>query len=199
MSARKSKSCASWSGRRFFAASTAPSIRVSSSACSGRPGLTGGIDEESAEQVQKLVPGRARDRPARGQLFVRYQDLLDHDPGSWRGLLQPAQVLLRVTQSVGVVDAQSSDHAGRQPAQNHAVCGQKNVLVLDANRGQGVDVEESPVVKLRAAGTPPGQAIVLAFEQLMQELTVRIGCGDQAARILVLIRVRIDRQHLLVI
>src|SRR5207302_3636645 len=104
--------------------------------------LAGGIDEESAEQVQKLVPGRARDRPARGQLFVRCQDLLDYDPGSWRRLLQAAQVLLRVAQTVGVVDAQSSDHTGGQPAQNHAVCGQKNVLVLDANRSQGVDVEE---------------------------------------------------------
>ncbi len=47
----------------------------------GQRFLAVGIHKQTAGLVEKIVAGRAGDRPGRGQGFARLQNLLDNDPG----------------------------------------------------------------------------------------------------------------------
>jgi len=78
--------------------------------------LTGGVDEDAAYLVQRVVAGRPRDRPRSGQRLTRLQDLLHDQPGPRRAVGQPVQVPAGIGQTVRVVDPQALDRAALDPA-----------------------------------------------------------------------------------
>ena len=61
-------------------------------------------------------------------------------------LAQPRQVLERIDQAVGVVDAQAVDAVVAHPSRDLLVGRVEDGRVLDAQAGQGDDGEEAPVV-----------------------------------------------------
>jgi hypothetical protein len=133
----------------------------------GHGRLAGRVDEEAAHQAQRLVAGGAVDRPGRRQFLVRAEDLLHHDPRVRRRLAQPSQVLARVGQAVRVVHADAGDLQVVGPAEDRRVHGLEHDRVLDADRGEGVDVEEPPVVEVRVGPPPVDQPVVLALVHLL--------------------------------
>src|SRR5262249_60243409 len=85
------------------------------------------------------------------------------DPARGRGgggvLLRRLQVFLGVERAGGVVDAQPGDLALAPRAQDQLVGGGGDPLLLHAQGGQLVDVEEPPVVDLVGGDAPEGQAV----------------------------------------
>src|SRR5438874_7795964 len=108
------------------------------------------IHKKAVEIVEEFVPDRALDFPLRAQLLVRRHDLLRHHiEGLLAGmafLLDPLEVASGIEQAVGVIDAQAADTPLVDQLEPETVYGAKDVAVLDANRGELVDVEEAPVV-----------------------------------------------------
>ena len=75
----------------------------------------GRIDEQSSDQVQKVVTGGALDRPRCAQLFAAKEDLLGHNPAIGARRPQALKVFQRIAQSVGMIDSQSRQAAVRDP------------------------------------------------------------------------------------
>ena len=76
-------------------------------------------------------------------------------------LLETPEVLVRVVEAVGVVDAQPVELPLRQQPEDQAVGGLEDVLTLHAEGGQVVDVEEPSIIDLVGGHPPEGQAIAL--------------------------------------
>ena len=127
------------------------------------------VDEHPADLAQRLVPGRAVDRPRHGQLLADAEDLLHQQPplGPDRRA-QPPRVAAGVGQAVRVVHAQPVDLARLHPAQHLAVRGREHLRVLDADGRECRDVEEPPVGQLRCATFPRRQPVVLALVHLLR-------------------------------
>ena len=70
--------------------------------------FAGGINEQTGDAVEKIIAGRAGDRPVGGQFLAGFENFLDRDPGAGRGLTQSVQVLFRIVQAVRVINAQAS-------------------------------------------------------------------------------------------
>src|SRR5207249_1826281 len=70
--------------------------------------LTGGIDEQTIDLVEKIVASRSVDRPARGKRFVRGENLLGDDV-SYASLAQLGEISPRIVQAIGMIDAQTRD------------------------------------------------------------------------------------------
>ena len=64
-----------------------------------------------------------------------------------------------------MVDPQGVDDSVSHEVEDEAVASGEDVGILDADRGQGADVEEPPVVDLLVADLPVGQAVVLAVDE----------------------------------
>ena len=126
------------------------------------------VDEHPADLAQRLVPGRAVDRPRHGQLLADAEDLLHQQPavGPDRRA-QPARVAAGVGQAVRVVHPQPVDLARLHPAQHLGVRGREHLRVLDADGRECRDVEEPPVGQLRCAALPRRQPVVLALVHLL--------------------------------
>ena len=137
--------------------------------------LAGGVDEEAADPVDEVVAGRARHRPRRREPLAGLEDLLHHHPGVGAGLAcEAAQVALRVAQAVGMVDAQPVHHAPVEPGEDQLMGVEEDRLVLHAQGGQGVDVEEPAVVELPPGGAPEGQPVVLPLQQGVEPVGVGV-------------------------
>ena len=149
------------------------------------------VDEHPADLAQRLVPGRAVDRPRHRQLLADAEDLLHQQPavGPDRRA-QPAHVAAGVGQAVRVVHPQPVDLARLHPAQHLAVRGREHLRVLDADGRERRDVEEPPVGQLRRAALPRGEAVVLAGVHL----------GRTCPRAVATVRgARCDREGVLVV
>lgn len=141
----------------------------------------GGRVQQRADLVHEVIAGGAVGGPARVDALVIGQDLF-HDqigfggqasPRARRRRLgqrraQPAQVGARRGQAVDVVDTQPVEQAFAVQAQGQGVHGVEYDVVLDPHANQLVDFEEAPPVDLVGRGAPPGQAVMLAFQQLVQ-------------------------------
>src|SRR5262249_16851938 len=67
-----------------------------------------------------------------------------------------------------VIEPQPVQATLRNKATDKSMNGIEGAAVLDAQSGQRVDVEKSPVVDLAAGKSPMRESIVLALEQVMQ-------------------------------
>ena len=126
------------------------------------------VDEDAGEHVDEAIAGGAVDRPVLGQVLVVREDLLHHDPWADEGLVQPLQILARIGQPIGMVDAQAIDAAALGEPADQAVRRLEHRAVLDADAGEVGDLEEAPVVDLVRRHAPVGEPVVLALEQAMQ-------------------------------
>ena len=105
--------------------------------------------------------------PGDRQGLIRGEDLLRGDPGSVSGLRQVVEITGGIGQAIGVVDPQGVDHPHAQQIQDELVGAGENLRVLHADRGEGADVEEAPIVGLLVADLPVGQPVVLAVDEHM--------------------------------
>ncbi len=144
--------------------------------CPGR--LCVAAQEQPAGQGRELVAGGAVHGPAVGELLVRLQDLLDHDPGLGRRLPEPAGVGLGVEQTVRVVDAQALDLALFNPLQRERMGRVEDLGALYPKSGQRVDVEETPVVEVLTGGTPVREAVVLPLQEGVELVVVLVHFGQ---------------------
>ena len=70
-----------------------------------------------------------------------------------------------IRQAVGVIDSQGIDRSRAQQIEDELVGAGEHLGILHADRGEGSDVEEAPVVRLRVADLPVGEPIVLAVDE----------------------------------
>ena len=151
------------------------------------PLLRARVDQQSVRDRGEAVAGRAVHRPRLGQALVPGEDLLRHHPqragraparrrceveeGRPRvAALQPVEVAGRIVEPVGVIDAQAVDLARRDELEHEAVGRIEDRLVLHAEGGEVVDVEEAPVVDLVGGDAPEREPVRLRFQQLVQML-----------------------------
>ena len=151
----------------------------------GRSSASRGVDEEAVHDVREAVAGGAVNGPASGHALVAGGDLLgdqvERPPRAACGgfadgrvaLLQAAEIAGRVVQPVGVVDAQAVHAPLREQLEDQAMGGLEHRLVLHAQRGELVDIEEAAVVDLVGRDAPVRQAIRLRLEQLVQRVEAR--------------------------
>ena len=92
---------------------------------------------------------------------------------------QALAIAARVVHAVDVVEAHALDLALGDQAQQQAVGGLEHLGPLHAQASQLVDVEEAPVVDLRARDPPVGEAIGLVLQQRMERLE-RLGQAGRA-------------------
>ena len=130
-----------------------------------QPGGATGVDLELVDAPGGVVPRCAGHVPAHRQGLVGGEDLLGRDPGAAGGLGQVVEVAGGVRQAVGVVDPQGIDRSLAQQVEDELVGAGEDLGVLHPDRGQGADVEEAPVVRLRVADLPVGEPVVLAPDQ----------------------------------
>ena len=90
----------------------------------------GGVDEEPGQQVGEAVAGLAVHRPVAGQLLVLGEDLLHHDPAPREKPREPLEILPRIGEAVGMVDAHAVDAAAPREARRECMRGREHVRVL---------------------------------------------------------------------
>ena len=83
-------------------------------------------------------------------------------------VLQPREILGRVVQAVGVVDAQAVDLAGGGQVEREALRRLEHARVFHAQAGELVDVEEAPVVDLVGGHPPEREPVGLRLVQRVQ-------------------------------
>ena len=130
----------------------------------GQVAGTVGVAVQRRDAPGRVVAGGAGHGPVGGELLVALQDLLRADPGAAGGHRQPAQVAARVGQTVGVVDAERVDVPGVEQIQQQRVGGVEDRGVLDADRHQGVDVEEAAEVQLLVGDLPVREPVELLLD-----------------------------------
>src|SRR5262245_28424340 len=83
-------------------------------------------------------------------------------------VVQPSEILMRVSQAVDMVEAQALQLPVRKEPAHQSMDGGKGGGVLHAQARKAVDVEEAPVIDLAAGQLPMGEAVILPLEQAMQ-------------------------------
>ena len=134
------------------------------------------VDEQARDHIEPFVAGGAGDAGKARQPLPVGEDLFDHhvEFAAAGGLahldqsLQPAEILMRVAQAVDVVEPQALQPPLRDQTADERVHGLERAGVLDAQPGERIDVEKTPVVDLAAGQPPMRQPIVLALEQMVQ-------------------------------
>ena len=84
--------------------------------------------------------------------------------------LEAFEILLRIVQPVGMVDAQSVQLAVGEHAEDQLVRRREDVFSLHAQRGEIVDVEETPIVDLVGGDAPERQPKGLVVEQAVKQV-----------------------------
>ena len=130
-----------------------------------QPGGTGGIHLELVDPPGGVIAGGPGHRPGGGQGLTGGEDLLRRDPRPPGGLGQLGEVAARVGQTIGMVHSQGADDPCPHEFQDEAMAACEDVGVLDPDRGQRADVEETSVVDLLIADLPVGQPVVLALDE----------------------------------
>ena len=134
--------------------------------------LAAGIDEERGHVVRELVARRPLDRPVARSVLARLEDLLDPDVGD-TALAQPLEVLARIREPVGMVDAQPVDEAVADELEDLRVRDLEDLRVLDAHAGELVDVEEAAV--------PAGRRIEVEERRAQLRVATRSGFSSEVA------------------
>ena len=82
------------------------------------------------------------------------EDLLDHDPAPREKPREPLEVLPRIGEAVGMVDAHAVDPAAPREPRSERMRGREHVRVLGPQAGEVGDLEEAPVVDLVGGDAP---------------------------------------------
>ncbi len=156
----------------------------------GQRRFAGGVVENGGHLVHEVVPGGAVGAPGGRQAFVREQDLLDPDdrfrvaqgggprvPDLVQPLAQLGAIAAGVGETVDMVDPHAVDQPFGVQAQHRLVSRLEHLRHFLAHPGQPVDVEEAAPVDLVGRGAPPGQAVGLPLQQVVEPRTAFVGIG----------------------
>src|SRR5581483_3089399 len=100
------------------------------------------VDEESGRVVRELVTGGALHRPVRAQRLAGLEDLLHPDPlGAARA--EPLEVLARIRESVGMIDAKAFHQPVCDELERLGMRCLEDLRILHAHTGELTDVEEA--------------------------------------------------------
>src|SRR5216683_120774 len=140
--------------------------------------LAGGIMQDRAGRIHKVVAGGAVGAPALRKLFARGQDLLHHDIGAFTGVAvlgqlfkarsQFSTVRVRLGQSVDVIDTHAVDNSRGIEAKNFCVHGFERLFIVHAQGDEAVDVKEAAPIDQIVGRAPPAEPIVLTLKQAVQ-------------------------------
>jgi len=135
-----------------------------------------GVDEQAVDEAEEVVARGAGDGPVFGEGFIAGEDLLDDDEeagrfrcGAGDAAAEAAEVGGGVVEPVEVVDAQASDLALADEAEDEGVGGLEDAGILDAYADEVVDGEEAAVVDLLGGGFPEGEPVGLIGEDPVEE------------------------------
>ena len=134
------------------------------------------IEKHARNDVEPLIAGRPRNAGKTRQALAFGKYFFNHKvkpaaAGRLSSLDQarePPEILMRIAQPVDVVEAQPLQSAVRDQPRDQTMNGLERTGVLDAQAGERIDVEKSPIVDIAAGKPPMGKPVVLAFQQMMQ-------------------------------
>ena len=133
--------------------------------------LVAAVHEQVVHDAGEFVAGRPVYGPVGWELFVRPENLFDHQVhrapagvGSraaeiGRPRLQPPQVVAGREQAVDVIDPQPGRRAAREQLQHEPVHLVEDHGVFNSHGGKLIDVEETPVVDFLGRDVPVGQPV----------------------------------------
>jgi len=136
------------------------------------------LHEEAVADVQKVVAAGAFNGPAGAEELSGFEDFLADDPGFGSAFAEAREVLKRIAEAVGMVDAYAVEYATIEPIEDAAMGGVKNMRSLDANANEGVDVEEATVAKFLVSSAPVGETVVLLIQDFVESVVISIEFGD---------------------
>ncbi len=136
---------------------------------------------QRVDLVHEIVAGRAVGLPLPAQLLVSRQDFFDDEISRALGRIrrplgfqavEPRAQLPAVgpglRQAVDMIDTHAIDQALRVEPEHGCVHGIEDFVDLDAQGNQIVDVEKAPPVDLVVGQAPPGEAVILILQDLVQ-------------------------------
>ncbi len=116
--------------------------------------------------------------PRRGQLLATIEDFLHDHVGTSGGVAQPLEIVLRVRQTIDVVDPQAVDRAAGDQLEDQPMGVDEDPFVLHAQAHQRLDIEEPTVGQLLGSGPPVRQAVVLSLQEGVEGVQVLVGRLD---------------------
>src|SRR5262245_26765809 len=131
--------------------------------------LTGRVNEQSIDGERVVVTRSAMYRPIVRQMLVSPENLFDDEivlrvPEGGELASQPAQIAARIVEAVRMVDAKTLDLSFGDQLEQAAMGRVEHCIVLGAQAGEIIDVEEPPVVDLIGCHAPVREPVRLALE-----------------------------------
>ncbi len=77
-----------------------------------------------------------------------------------------------------MIDPQPVEHALVHPLEHAEMCVLKDLFIFNPQADERVDIEEPPVSQIAIGAAPPGEPVVLHFEQRVQRIGVAVHVGD---------------------
>src|SRR3984957_17000043 len=130
-------------------------------------GRGGRVDEETVEQIGKVVTCSPMHGPIRRQRLIAGQNLFNHYVTGAAGGDLP-EVLCGIEQPVRMIDSQSVDFALPHQFHDEAVRSLEDARIFHAQTGEIVDVKKTPVVNIVGCDPPIPQPERLRLDQFMQ-------------------------------
>jgi hypothetical protein len=136
------------------------------------------MHQEAVANVEEVVAAGAFDGPVGTEEFAGLENLLAYDPGFGSIFSKTGEILERIAQAVGVVDAYTVEDAFVQPLKDAAMGGVEDMRSLDANSDKSVDVEEATIAEFLVSGAPVGETIVLLVQDFVEVIMIGVEFGD---------------------
>ena len=137
-----------------------------------------GMHEQAVANVEEVVATGAFNGPVGAKEFARLEDFLADDPCFGSAFAEAREVLKRIAEAVGMVDAYAVEYAPIEPIENAPVGSVEDMRSLDANANQSVDVEEATVAELLIGGAPVGEPVVLLVQNFVEGIVVGVEFGN---------------------
>ena len=77
-----------------------------------------------------------------------------------------------------MINPNAIEHPIGEPFQDEGMGFQEDGFIFRAQADERVDVKKTPVTKILSGSAPEREPIILAFEQSVQLIRIRIGLGD---------------------
>src|ERR1700722_4716533 len=132
------------------------------------------MHEQGVAHVHEVVSAGAVDGPVLTQELAVLQNLLSDNPRLRSTRAQLGEVLPRVAEAIGMIDAHSVKDTPIEPIEDTAVHGFEDMRPLHAQTDQRIDVEETPVAEFLVGGAPERQPVVLQIQNVIQCIDVAV-------------------------
>ncbi len=109
----------------------------------------GGLHEQAQRKVEEVVATGALDGPVLAQPLAGFEDLFSNDPCVRGAIAQALEVLLRIAQTIGMVDTHTVEHTLLEPLHDERMCLVEDELTLHAQADERVHIEEAAIARRR--------------------------------------------------